>query len=638
MDSPGSNRPATERLRALQRLRDDGLVTDEEYEAQRARILDESFGPSETSTAVGLREEHPAPEASIEPSRADDSPVSSGAPQSPAPPPATDAAPATTRADHSGTDTLSQHAPEASERSRLHPASFPDWLRIVLVAGSALWLVTIPFLFSRGARYTWLPYVGAVTVPLFTLALIAGSLQDTTLKDACKDAEAVMRQEVAGRDLDWQGDCNSEGLDGYRVTEIDGGHAVAGSVHWTDAAGARKRTSFEVHVTGERAGVVSSSDGTIRAAPTPTPTPTRAPEPTPQRTPRQTPEATGIGDIVEIGSLNLTVLDVERHDGGLYVDANLRLRIEAVNARGGADEEYHLNAYFFKLVDSNGIAHEPYAYLCGSACPDQIGDAYLVRGGRLRGYVYFQLPAGRQLAELIYEPLFSLNKARISLAPVATQATSPTATSSPADSARPLPTRAAGTPEAMSGRVPTPVPSECSAEAAAKRVSASVALVRTTTGLGTAFYTGNSEWLTAGHVVAGETSVRLTNHVIDITATVTDVHGEFDLAVLTANTSVAAVTWGDTPPNGAGALALGYGRGQRSLTAGVTRGIVSEQFTDGEQTYIRTDAPANAGNSGGPLLNVCGDVIGIVQAKLVGTAIEGVTYALSADSIRALLR
>ncbi len=633
MDSPGSNRPATERLRALQRLRDDGLVTDEEYEAQRARILDESFGPSETSTAVGPREAHPAPEASIEPSRADDSPVSSGAPQSPAPSPTTDAAPATIRADHWGTDTRSQHAPEASERSRLHPASFPDWLRIVLVAGSALWLVTIPFLFSRGARYTWLPYVGAVTVPLFTLALIAGSLLDTTLKDACKDAEAVMRQEVAGRDLDWQGDCNSEGLDGYRVTEIDGGHAVAGSVHWTDAAGARKRTSFEVHVTGERAGVVSSSDGTIRAAPTPT----RAPAPTPQRTPRQTPEAPGIGDIVEIGSLNLTVLDVERHDGGLYVDANLRLRIEAVNARGGADEEYHLNAYFFKLVDSNGIAHEPYAYLCSSACPDQIGDAYLVRGGRLRGYVYFQLPAGRQLAELIYEPLFSLNKARISLASAATQA-SPTAPPSPPDRARPLPTRATGTPAATSGRVPTPVPDECSAEAAAARVSPSVALVRTTAGLGTAFYIGNSEWLTAEHVVAGETSVRLTNGAIDITATVKEARVDFDLAVLVAETTVTAITWGERPPNGAEALVLGYGRGQQTLTAGVTRGIVSEQFIKSDQTYIRTDAPANEGNSGGPLLDVCGDVIGIVQAKLVGTAIEGVSYALSADSIRALLR
>ena len=288
MDSPGSDRSATERLRALQRLRDDGLVTNEEYEVQRARILDESFGPSEPASPTEPREARPAPEGSIGLGGADDRPVSSGAPQSPAPLPATHAAPATTRTDHSSTDTRSQDAPDAGERSRLHPASFPGWLRFVLVAGSALWLVTIPFLFSRGARYTWLPYVGAVTIPLFTLALIAGSREDTTPKNACKDAETVVRQAVAGRDLDWLGDCNSEGLDGYSVTEIEGGHAVAGSVDWTDAAGARRRTAFEVHVTGERASVVSSSERTIRAAPTPT----RSPEPTPWRTPEATPTST----------------------------------------------------------------------------------------------------------------------------------------------------------------------------------------------------------------------------------------------------------------------------------------------------------------------------------------------------------
>ena len=66
--------------------------------------------------------------------------------------------------------------------------------------------------------------------------------------------------------------------------------------------------------------------------------------------------------------------------------------------------------------------------------------------------------------------------------------------------------------------------------------------------------------------------------------------------------------------------------------------MVSERFVENAQTYIRTDAPANAGNSGGPLLNTCGEVIGIVHEKLVGAAIEGVRYALSAERVRALMR
>ena len=98
------------------------------------------------------------------------------------------------------------------------------------------------------------------------------------------------------------------------------------------------------------------------------------------------------------------------------------------------------------------------------------------------------------------------------------------------------------------------------------------------------------------------------------------------------------MSWGETPRSGAEALVIGYGRGQRTLVAGVTRGIVSERFVENGETFIRTDAPANPGDSGGPLLNICGEVIGIVQEKLVDVAIEGVTYALSADSVRALLR
>ena len=96
-------------------------------------------------------------------------------------------------------------------------------------------------------------------------------------------------------------------------------------------------------------------------------------------------------------------------------------------------------------------------------------------------------------------------------------------------------------------------------------------------------------------------------------------------------------TWGALPQLGAGALVIGYGAGQRTLTAGMTQGIVSERYTDSGQTYVRTDAPANPGNSGGPLLDQCGKVIGVVQSKVVDEAVEGVAYALAADSVRALL-
>ena len=106
---------------------------------------------------------------------------------------------------------------------------------------------------------------------------------------------------------------------------------------------------------------------------------------------------------------------------------------------------------------------------------------------------------------------------------------------------------------------------------------------------------------------------------------------------MSAGSSARPVDWGETPGNAADALILGYGLGHRTLAAGVTRGIVSERFTDAGHSYIRTDAPANPGNSGGPLIDICGNVIGIVQSKIADVTVEGVAFALAADTIRALL-
>ena len=84
--------------------------------------------------------------------------------------------------------------------------------------------------------------------------------------------------------------------------------------------------------------------------------------------------------------------------------------------------------------------------------------------------------------------------------------------------------------------------------------------------------------------------------------------------------------------------ALGYGQ---SVTTGVIsavdRVIPTEQYSgEGEAqgiSMIQTDAAINEGNSGGALLNINGEVIGINSAKIAGSKVEGVGYAIPISDV-----
>ncbi|MCF0131651.1 MAG: trypsin-like peptidase domain-containing protein [Pseudobutyrivibrio sp.] len=80
--------------------------------------------------------------------------------------------------------------------------------------------------------------------------------------------------------------------------------------------------------------------------------------------------------------------------------------------------------------------------------------------------------------------------------------------------------------------------------------------------------------------------------------------------------------------------ALGYGQ---SVTSGVISAkdrVVELEGDDGEMvvnSLLQTDAAVNPGNSGGALLNMDGEVIGIVSAKYTNEAVEGMGYAIPID-------
>lgn len=86
--------------------------------------------------------------------------------------------------------------------------------------------------------------------------------------------------------------------------------------------------------------------------------------------------------------------------------------------------------------------------------------------------------------------------------------------------------------------------------------------------------------------------------------------------------------------------ALGYGQ---SVTTGVVSALEREvQLQDDsgktiKNKLIQTDAAVNPGNSGGALLNMKGEVVGVVSAKYSDTQVEGMGYAIPISSAKSII-
>ncbi len=73
-----------------------------------------------------------------------------------------------------------------------------------------------------------------------------------------------------------------------------------------------------------------------------------------------------------------------------------------------------------------------------------------------------------------------------------------------------------------------------------------------------------------------------------------------------------------------------------NLRNSATKGIISgmNRSTDGEYKFIQSDAAINGGNSGGPLVNMLGQVIGINSVKLIGFGVEGLNFSIPVDTVK----
>lgn len=158
--------------------------------------------------------------------------------------------------------------------------------------------------------------------------------------------------------------------------------------------------------------------------------------------------------------------------------------------------------------------------------------------------------------------------------------------------------------------------------------------------------------LTNKHVIDGAKTV---NVILDDGTTYKDVKVAAvdplnDVAFLKIDnvSDLKAVTLGDskTITVGQQVIAIGNALGQyqnsvtsgivsgtgRSLTATDSTGTMSEKLSD----MIQTDAAINSGNSGGPLVNAAGQVVGINTAT--SSSAENVGFAIPISSVKGMLK
>jgi len=142
--------------------------------------------------------------------------------------------------------------------------------------------------------------------------------------------------------------------------------------------------------------------------------------------------------------------------------------------------------------------------------------------------------------------------------------------------------------------------------------------------------------VTNNHVVADATEIRVTlsdGRVVD--GTVVGVDAPTDLAVLKIEAAdLEAAEWGDSDQLEVGALVWAVGSPfglQHTVTFGILSGKNRGAMAGNAwQDFLQTDASVNPGNSGGPLVDAGGRIVGINTA-IVGDVYQGISFAIPSN-------
>jgi S1-C subfamily serine protease len=191
--------------------------------------------------------------------------------------------------------------------------------------------------------------------------------------------------------------------------------------------------------------------------------------------------------------------------------------------------------------------------------------------------------------------------------------------------------------------------SACDYQALFDETTSSVVSVRTSSGQGSGFVyeadngtdtnaTGDTYVVTNAHVVSGASEVEIEFEESEFrSGSVVGRSAYADLAVVTvsdAPTGTTGLALADTDPQrGERVAALGNPFGlDETITHGIVSGLnrtLPTRLGFEIPNVVQTDAPISPGNSGGPLVNCDGDVVGVNTAGIARQGAENIGFAVS---------
>ena len=151
--------------------------------------------------------------------------------------------------------------------------------------------------------------------------------------------------------------------------------------------------------------------------------------------------------------------------------------------------------------------------------------------------------------------------------------------------------------------------------------------------------------VTNAHVISGGVSISVvTDDGKTFSATTVGSDEDSDIAVLKINATgltPASFATSSTAEVGDTVVAIGSPYGlelQGTVTAGIVSAVDRNIVVDENNfTLIQTDAAINSGNSGGPLINAYGQVIGINSLKLSDSYADGLGFAIPTDVFKPIV-